>query len=151
MEELEPLILLDQLPVYDLKKLLDIATVRIQRIEILNEIYVLGGTQYGGVINIVSKKGDMAGIDLPHNSFFFKFSGFQALQNPAELSSAIEDPDLPDFRNTLAWEPDIAIAPGQTQSFRFTTSDRSGRYMVLVRGFTAGGKPIRAISYFEVE
>jgi hypothetical protein len=151
IEDFEPLILLDQLPVYNLEKFLSISPARIHSIEIVNEIYVLGSNQYGGVINIVSKKGDMAGIDLPDNSFFFTFSGFLPLENPAKPENNIEDSDLPDFRNSLTWKPDIVVRPGQTKTISFTTSDRIGRYMILIRGFTAEGEPIQTTSYFEVE
>ena len=66
---------------------------RIHSIETLNEIYILGTTEYGGVINIVSRKGDMAGIDLPDNSFFFTFSGYLPLENPSESENITGNSD----------------------------------------------------------
>jgi hypothetical protein len=103
------------------------------------------------VINIVSRKGDMAGIDLPDNSFFFPFTGYQPIENPSKPAGSDEAEEVPDFRNSLAWEPDMLIKPGQKITYPFKTSDRSGRYMILIRGFTAEGKRILATAYFEVQ
>ncbi|MFC2098352.1 hypothetical protein ACFLSP_01270 [Bacteroidota bacterium] len=147
----EPLILLDQLPVYDLEKLFSISPKRIHSIEVLNEIYALGNTLYGGVINIISKKGDLAGIDLPENSYFFSFSGFSPLNLPPVPANLNEKTDAPDYRNCLLWEPDICLDPGQVKTLKFNTSDRSGPYMILIRGYSDSGEFFQGSTYFEVE
>jgi hypothetical protein len=151
IKTLKPLILLDQLPVYDIKKLLAISPKRIQSIEVLNEVYVLGHKLYGGIINITSIKGDMAGMDLPVNSIFFPYSGFLPTNGSTLAANHIAQKDLPDFRNSLTWEPDITLLPGETKSLQFYTSDRSGKYMILIRGYTEEGTPLQGITYFDVE
>jgi len=53
-----------------------ISPKKIQWVEVLNEIYIIGNTTYGGILNVITRKGDLAGIDLPENSFFFDFTSF---------------------------------------------------------------------------
>ena len=151
MQILEPLILVDQLPIYDLENLLSAPPDRIRSIEVLNEIYVVGHTVYGGIINITSKKSDVAGIDLPVNSFFFPYSGYETPEYPEFSNRHNEYSNTPDFRNSLFWEPDIEIMPGQTKTFRINIWDRSGRYMILIRGIRDDGSHFQAITYFEVD
>ncbi|KKL14232.1 hypothetical protein LCGC14_2517780 [marine sediment metagenome] len=93
----------------------------------------------------------MAGMDLPANSFFFPYTGFLPHNVPGNSVHQDKDSDIPDFRNFLTWEPDIVLTPGESGTFHFNTSDRSGRYMLLIRGFTESGTYLQGITYFDVE
>jgi hypothetical protein len=97
---------------------------------VINNLYIIGNTTYGGLMNIVSKNGDMAGIDLPEPSFFFKYRGLQPDR---------EDTLLPEFRNTHYWEPCLPVEPGQDISITLPSPVQTGSYTVLVRGVTEHG------------
>lgn len=48
---------------------------------------------------------------------------------------------LPDFRNLLYWQPELALAAGQPRTLTFYTSDQVGRYLVVVaQGLAADGR-----------
>jgi hypothetical protein len=147
-----PLILLDRIPVYNLKDLLEISPAKIQRIEIINDVYIKGSVIYGGVVSIFSRKGDLAGIKLPRNSFFFDFSGYEPRPDGSET---IPDPSsvkrIPDFRNCLYWNPLVNIKPGEKASLEFYTSDNKGEFEVVVNGLTAEGEIIEKRCRFKVE
>lgn len=136
----DPLILIDQVPVYDLDKLLALSPDKIRSIEVINELYVIGNVSYGGFINIISKNKDMGGIDLPMNSLFFKYEGFQ---NQFTLEIPTRDESTgnsgPDVRNCLFWQPDLTIEPEHTKKLDFRATDLPGRYVILVRGVAADG------------
>jgi hypothetical protein len=145
----EPLLLVDQVPVYDIDKLLAIVPKRIYSIEVIDEVYVIGNISYGGFINIVSKNGDMGGIDLPENSLFFKYRGFPDVTGREFLSGDTnekpggDDPDPGSngiaFRNCLYWEPDLSIAPEETRNIGFYCPDQPGMYRMIVRGVAEDG------------
>ena len=147
-----PLILLDRIPVYNLKDLLEISPGKIQRIEIINDVYIKGNVTYGGVVSIFSRKGDLAGIKLPRNSYFFDFSGYFPRTPESEM---IPDPSssrrIPDFRNCLYWNPEIHINPGNKASLEFYTSDNKGEFEVVVHGLTAEGEILEKRCRFRVE
>jgi hypothetical protein len=148
-----PLILVDQIPVFDLDKVLLMSPKKIHRVEVLNEIYILGNTTFGGILNIVTRKGDLAGIDLPENSFFFDFTSFLPQDEP--VFPRHEDPEFdsenPDYRNCLYWSPDIKAAPDQDIGLDFFTSDNSGDYIVLIRGVAEDGSILQGQCNFIVE
>ena len=140
-------------PVFDLEKLLLMSPKRIYRVEVLNEIFILGRISYGGIVNVITRKGDLCGIDLPDNSFFFDFTSF--LPQDEQAFPRHEDQEFdsenPDYRNCLYWSPDIKAAPGQDLELDFFTSDNNGDYEVLIRGIGNDGSILQGKCYFRVE
>jgi hypothetical protein len=147
-----PLILLDRIPVYNLKDLLEISPAKIQRIEIINDVYIKGSVIYGGVVSIFSRKGDLAGIKLPRNSYFFDYSGYYPKPDgSAGISDSLSSKRIPDFRNCLYWNPEVFIKPGEKTSLEFYTSDNRGEFEVVVNGLTAEGEIIEKRCRFRVD
>ena len=153
INQYSPLLMIDHVPVNNLEGLLLMSPKKIQRVEMLNEIYVIGNTTYGGILNIITKKGDLGGIDLPEHSFFFDFTAFlpqDKLVFPRYEDQEL-DPENPDYRNCLFWKPHIEVSPGQEIKLDFYTSDNSGAYRVLVRGVAPDGSILQGSCDFLVE
>lgn len=148
-----PLLLVDQVPVLDLAGLLLMSPKKIQRVDVLNEIYIIGDATYGGILNVITRKGDMAGIDLPENSFFFEFTSFMPLDELdfPRYGDQEFDSENPDYRNCLYWSPEVEIDPGKEVALDFFSSDDSGEYMVLIRGVDKDGTLLQGKCYFQVE
>jgi hypothetical protein len=149
----KPLILLDFVPVFNAENLLSLSPELISRIEVINSTYVRGNMCFGGIISVFSKKGDMAGIDLPENSYFFDFKTFEPQDEISfpDYSNSPANKRIPDFRNTIYWNPDLQAKPGETVSCEFFTSDNSGEYIILVRGITEQGSILEGHCSFTVE
>ncbi|HEX3767748.1 MAG TPA: hypothetical protein VHT72_05190, partial [Puia sp.] len=58
---------------------------------------------------------------------------------------------LPDFRNVLAWEPNIEIGKTGEAEISFYSSDRKGKYVGVVEGIDQNGVAGSTKFYFEVE
>lgn len=147
----EPLVLIDMIPVSDIDELLRIPPRKINHIDLVNEIYVKGDNIFGGIISIFSEKGDLAGIKLPDNSTFFNYEGFSP--EPVIHSTLLQNnkPNIPDFRNTLFWEPNFVGKGGSEAEINFRTSDVTGDYVVLIRGLSKNGNIIVGRADFRVE
>ena len=126
---------------------------RIKRVDVLNEIYIIGNTTYGGILSVITRKGDLAGIDLPENSFFFDYTSFMPQEKLVfpRYENQDFDSENPDYRNCLYWSPEIGIDPGQDVELDFFTSDSHGEYMVLIRGVDKDGTILQGRCYFTVE
>jgi hypothetical protein len=166
----DPLVLIDWVAVDEPSKILAVSPQNIARIEVVNQDYLKGGEIYGGIISIISKKGDFAGIDLPSAGLFVNYrflSENQCLENFENITSA-----LPDTRNTILWKPALSISKsisqnavsssGQTGSTNgqqksqvekivFTAPDTPGKYNVIIEGVTTDGEVFSVISVFEVK
>ena len=149
----KPLVLIDNVPVLNMQSLLAIAPDKIERVEVLKEIYITGENIYGGMINVISKKGDLAGYELPENSFFISFPGYY-MQEPVSFpcyKSAKGNMRIPDRRNCLYWEPSIEVMPGEKKNISFYTSDSKKEYIIKVSGLTDTGEIIEGSTRFIVE
>jgi hypothetical protein len=150
----DPLILVDHLPITDLDKVLVLPPSRIQRIEVVNELFLYGDFFYGGIISIFTRENDLGGIELPENSFFFNFQNFEdqdIIKFPEYPNDSSMDTNLPDYRNCLYWDPDLEIDPSQPTTAHLFTSDSRGEYIIFMRGVTRKGEIIEGKCGFSVE
>jgi hypothetical protein len=68
------------------------------------------------------------GYDVPHQ---FKI--------PSPISK------LPDYRSTIYWNPTVSTDEQGKATFRFTTSDAEGKYLITVEGITKEGDAFRSV------
>lgn len=148
----KPLVLLDLVPVFDLDALLQTTYEDIERIEVVNATFVRGDMCFGGIISVFSRKDDLAGVDLKKNSYFLDYKAYEPVNNPEWPDySGGSAANIPDFRNTLYWQADKKIRPGETISLEFYTSDNQGEYTVLVRGVSTDGVILSGTCSFNVK
>ncbi len=133
--------------------ILQVSPGRIERIDVIDAIYVRGNMRYGGVISIISHEGDRAGVGLPGNSFSCNFKTFEPQQETAYSYSDTppESERIPDFRNCLLWVPDIGMDATDKLNLNFTTSLNPGEYMVVVRGISNNGEILESQCNFIVQ
>lgn len=136
-----PLILMDNIPVKNDEKLLEIPSRMIERIEVINSGYIIGDFKYNGIISIFSVNRDMAGLEMEENSHFFKFRLFDEKEIVCPVNAYMADQqNLPDRRNLLFWKPDIALSPDHTEEISFSTPDVPGEYVVNIQGIDSDGE-----------
>jgi hypothetical protein len=146
----EPLIMIDNISVFDQKAILALPPEKIHRIDLINEIYLKGNVAFGGLISIYSKSGDMAGIDLPPGSYFFDFQSFNREDAGFAVSPAPGD-RIPDMRNTVFWKNDVIIGKERVNELTFKAPSNPGQYVILVRGVAPNGEVLSATSRFKVD
>jgi len=150
----DPLLMIDQVPVLDMDQFMSVSPAKIRWVDVLEDVYVKGDLRFGGVINLRSREQDMAGIDLPDNSFFIDYQAMHPSvpSIPDHLSHDSLNPDerIPDTRNTFLWMADFKLGKGIPEKVSFVAPDYPGEYLVLFRGQDAQGGLIVAETVFEV-
>ena len=148
LTDFDPLTLVDLVAIDDPSKVLAISPTNISRIEVVNVLYVKGDQTYGGIINIITKRGDFGGIDLPSSGVFINY-GFLADNShyPGNNPLPIH---YPDTRNTLYWEPHLKLNKSNSSKVSFTVSDTPGKYLIVLNGINSKGKTFRQTSTIEV-
>ena len=127
----DPLLLVDWVAVNDVKKILAMPPPEIDRIELVNAIYIKGNVMYGGIISFVSKKNDFAGIDLPTSG---KFVNYRFLEECTEnITATPPTENIPDPRNTIYWNPAVLMKDDGTAGISFPAPDTPGKYWALLR------------------
>jgi|WetSurMetagenome_2_1015567.scaffolds.fasta_scaffold00535_5 hypothetical protein len=141
--ENSPLVLVDGVPVYDLEKVLSINSKDIDKIDVLMEKYLISDNVLEGILHFVSKRGNLSVIDLDRSVFRQEY---EILQNKKEFYSpdysadSLKNNRIPDFRNTLYWNPDLHTDKTGKTTTGFFTSDESAEYMITVEGITPDGR-----------
>ena len=143
-----PLILIDKIPVFDHRSVFLIAPEKLERIEVINDVYVRGGMMYGGMILLTSREGDMAAVDLPEGSYFFDYQAFHQGNSRFQYTHSER---IPDTRNTLLWIDKFPLDRDEIKSVQFPASSHPGEYIILVRGATPDGEIVYGKSSIIVE
>ncbi|NQU80633.1 MAG: hypothetical protein HQ543_03845, partial [Bacteroidetes bacterium] len=105
---------------------------------------------YSSVINIVTRKGGMAGIDLPAGSYFFDYLALHPAGTAIEQIPAPGDL-VPDSRNTLLWIAELVLERGIAEEIVFKAPAYPGEYVVLIRGMAISGEVLSATARFVVK
>ena len=148
ISQFQPLILIDYIPVFDQKDLFSIDPSKIERIEVINDVYMKGELMYGGIIILKSKQGDMAAVNLPEGSYFFDYQGFHPENKRVPYSP---EERIPDTRNTQLWIDKISLDSDGKKTVQFPASAYPGVYHILIRGVSSRGEIACGMNTFRVE
>jgi hypothetical protein len=149
-----PLLLVDGIPIFDVDKFLSISPSKIDKVDIINDDYVLGGIKYGGIIHVYTKKKNFASLIDTKNLSLYKFRGFTEKNKFREINYTDEialESRKADFRNTLYWNPEIITDENSEANFSFYTSDEKGKFLITIEGAGENGETGSKQMVLEVE
>ncbi len=147
-----PVVLLDNVPIYDIDELLKLNPKNIQRIGVIYANYLLGDYLFGGMLSITTSTDNFAGYQWPGESVFFSFttiSSGKTFQYPDYSVPGTRESRKPDFRTTLYWNPQVALTQ-EEKTINFFTSDFTGDFEVIVRGVSEDGSLLYGKTTFSV-
>lgn len=139
--DVDPLILLDGVPVLKQEEMALFDPLKIKKLEVEARTFYIGPTVYYGIVSYSTYDGDLAGFPLPANAVETDYPGFlyeRSFYSPAYETEQEINSRLPDFRNVLEWEPKLKTKEGK-RSVNFYTSDLPGKYLILVEGISKNG------------
>ena len=125
----DALAMIDGVPIPDqeLIRTYDPAIVKV--VEVYPYRYNFGGSTYGGVVNLVTFKGNMPGVLFPDN---VRIYGFEGCAWPEEHRG----------EETLYWHPLLTLEPGASVEIPSGGMQLGVRYVLSVEGLTDGGRPV---------
>lgn len=148
-----PLVLIDNVPLFNVKKLTEIPPEKIETIGVVNETYIIGDNFLRGIVQVFTNTDNFADVKFPGSAVFLEY---QAIDPPkgfekTEYSTRMDtDERTPDFRNVLYHDPDLKV-DGQSKTITFFTSDHCSQYEIIIKGFTEEGKPCYGKTTIDVE
>lgn len=135
MSNVKPLLLVDGVPIFDQAVFLKINNKLIKSTQIITEPFWLNPIVYNGIIQLSSFEGDARSFTLPKTAVRQSYLAFLPQKLfPMRDYTSTTDKHLPDFRNTLYWNPTIQTNSAGTASISFFTSDALGTYTIKVEG-----------------
>ena len=147
------LVLLNNIPLFDYGMLKNLNSKQIEKIKICLRMMMYGDLQISGIISItadgdflpfLTKENKVIQIS---NDVIKRDKGF-VLQDYKDSNSS--GTKLPDFRQTLYWDPDVRIK-GDRLEIEFYTSDLKAAYEIKAQGLTGDGKPVYASKVINIQ
>ena len=149
-----PLLLVDGIPIFDVDKFLSISPSEIDKVEIINNNYILGGMVYGGIIHLYTKKKNFASLIDTKSLTFNEFNGYTNNIKFREIKytdGIALNSRKADYRNTLYWNPEVTTDENGVANISFYTSDEKGKFLITIVGVGENGETSSKKIILEVE
>jgi hypothetical protein len=139
-----PTVLIDGVVITDMSVLAGIDPEVVEKIDILKTPYLTGDYTHNGIVHVITIPGKFNNITLPDYAVRLPYR----VTEPVPLFSAADYTDplrkqsrIPDFRNTLYWNPSVKPDSEGRIILEFWTSDLAGEYLIDIQGITTDGSP----------
>ena len=115
----------------------------VEKIDVIRERYFVGDYFFYGIVNIITKAGDFSNVTLPDYAIRLSYRVIEKVNSfisPDYSSTAMKKKRIPDFRNTIYWNP--SVKPNQDGKARveFWSSDNKADYLINIQGITQDGR-----------
>lgn len=144
------LVLLDGIPVFNHQDMIDYNSYLLKRIEIYSNTYVFGGQTYEAIVAFYTERNNFPEFRLKKNAQLLNFQEIQATTTVFAGHEKASTANLPDFRHTLYWNPDVQNKEKETVNLSFYTSGLPGSYIINIEGITDNGQIICSSGKFIV-
>lgn len=141
--ENSPLVLVDGVPVHDIDKVLKIASKDIEKIDVLTTRYFIDDNVLDGILHFISKKGNLDVLDFDRSVYRLEYELVQnnsKFYSPDYSTDSVKNNHIPDFRNTLYWNPDMHTDNTGKATVEFYSSDETVEYTINIEGISPDGK-----------
>lgn len=126
----------------------------VEKIEVVREKYFVGDYKFYGVVNIITKAGDFSNVNMPDYAIRLPYRAIDPVSSftsPQYTSAESKKNHVPDFRNTLYWNPSVKPGIDGKASCDFWSSDFVTDYEINIDGFTMDGNPFSASKVIKVK
>jgi hypothetical protein len=138
----DPLLLIDGVVIRDNAIIYNLDPQLVEKIDVIKARYIIGDYLFYGLINIITTKGTLENIRLPEEAVRVRYRDYEPEQQfkypDYSLSESLQS-HLPDFRNTLYWNPKLLFASEKKTTLSFFASDFISDYDIIVTGVTKNG------------
>ena len=115
----------------------------VEKIDVVREKYFVGDYLFYGVVNIITKAADFSNATLPINVTRLTYRVIDPVNSfvsPGYSSEQMKKSRVPDFRNTLYWNPSVKLNSEGKAKIDFWTSDYVSDFEVNIQGITQEGR-----------
>jgi hypothetical protein len=144
----DPLVMYNSYKISDLKSILELTPHHLERIEVVQGLYVRGDITYGGIVHFIPKTGVHAKINLDDKSIILPYRLFNTEMQVVDIYK--NEPHVPHVGNCLYWNPSIDISKSGTGIIHFNTGSEPGTLQLKIEGIDRNNKPFIYLSDIEV-
>lgn len=115
----------------------------VEKIDVVREKYFVGDYLFYGIVNVITKTGDFRNATLPDNVTRLTYRVIDPVNSfvsPDYSSEQMKESRIPDFRNTIYWNPSVKLNNEGKARIDFWTSDYVSDFEVNIQGITHEGR-----------
>ncbi|NSW93433.1 MAG: hypothetical protein HPY62_01860 [Bacteroidales bacterium] len=137
-----PVLFVDGVVVNDASVIAGIDPELVERIDVVKERYLVGEYLFYGLINVITYAGDLSSITLPEYAVRIPYKVVEpqnVFYSPVYRTDEERNSRIPDFRNTLYWNPEVIPDNDGRIKAEFLTGDVPGNYIIDIQGINDDG------------
>ena len=149
-----PVLMIDGVIIKNPMLIANLDPALVEKIDVIWRIYLVDGYMFYGIVNILTKSADFSSVNLPSNSLRMNYNiaGTSAsFVSPGYSLSGSTESRMPDFRNTLYWNPSIKPGEDGRMKLEFWTSDYATDYVINMQGLTGTGEAVSFRKVFRIK
>jgi hypothetical protein len=119
----------------------------VEKIDVVLERYLIGDYLFNGIVNVITKRADFSSVELPEYALRTRYRTFEPVSEFAAPLYNVQEKKqsrIPDFRNTLYWNPSVVLKSGESRTLEIWSSDVPGDYEINIQGLAPDGRVITA-------
>jgi hypothetical protein len=126
----------------------------VEKIDVIKEKYLIGKYWFPGIINVITKSADFSCVPLPDYMIRMPYRVIDPVRSfvsPDYSSTEMKNSRIPDYRNTLYWNPSVKTDKNGKARIEFWSSDNKADYLINIQGITKDGKMLSAKKVIKVK
>jgi len=149
-----PYILLDGVIIRDPAIIANLDPAIVEKIDVIKDNYIVGKYRFPSIINVLTTRGNFSCISLPDYMIRLPYKVVEPVWSFVSPDYSVAEKKasrIPDYRNTLYWNP--AVKPGNDGKYRITfwSSDNKGDYMINIQVVNSDGELMSTRKYINME
>jgi hypothetical protein len=149
-----PCLMIDGVIITDPSLIVDLDPEIVEKIDVIKERYVVGKYLFPGIVNVITRSGDFSCVALPPYMIRLSYrvaDPVRSFVSPDYSAESAKTSRIPDYRNTLFWDPSVKTDEGGRTAVTCWSSDNTGDYVINVQGITPDGRIISMRKTFRVK
>jgi Tfp pilus assembly protein PilZ len=149
-----PLLFIDGVVVKDPGIIANLDPEIVEKIDAVKSRYFVGEYLMFGLVNVITRAGDFSNVTLPDYAVRLPYRITEpavSFSYPDYTSPEKRQSHIPDFRNTLYWNPSFKTDKEGKAEVEFWSSDFRSDYEISIQGFNGNGEPVSIRKIIKVQ
>lgn len=140
-----PTLMIDGVIIKNASLIVNLDPEIVAKIDVVKGKYEVGKYIFTGIINVITKAGDYTSVPLSDYMIRLPYRVVEPVRSFVSPDYSTDErrvSRLPDYRNTLYWNPLVKPDKDGKASLEFWSSDNKSDYVINIQGITQDGKVI---------
>lgn len=137
-----PTLMIDGVIIKDPSMIANLDPENVEKIDVIREKYVVGKYFFPGILNVITKAADFNSVSIPDYMIRLSYrviDPVRSFSSPDYSLTDMKESHIPDYRNTLYWNPSVKPGSDGKARVEFWSSDNKSDYVVNIEGITQEG------------